>query len=382
MDLQLLKEKSDHYIHLQADCISVKGLRRAAIYDLTRNELILFPIEHMEVLEYITGDKIGKLLKGLKDEEEKEYVLEFIQFLDQNEVIVLIKDPQLFPPLPERWDTSCIIQNAIIDIDQILPDFENIISELNALSCPFVQIRSFSDILTVEVIQQLMQNVKDTSIEGVELIIHYRSDITEADYILLIETQPLISSLTIHSSPENREVTVEFGDRDLAYSIDKSFTYTTQIIDSEMHCGIITQAHLNSPTVSNFFETKLYNGCLNRKIAIDREGNIKNCPSMHTSYGNVSTTRLREVVNRDEFKRVWNIRKDEIEVCKECEFRYACSDCRAYLETPENLYSKPLKCGYNPRTCEWEDWSQNPLKQATMKQYMLSKRNPERISVH
>ena len=29
------------------------------------------------------------------------------------------------------------------------------------------------------------------------------------------------------------------------------------------------------------------------------------------------------------------------------------SDERAYLTEPSNIYSKPLKCGYNPYTGEW-----------------------------
>ena len=31
--------------------------------------------------------------------------------------------------------------------------------------------------------------------------------------------------------------------------------------------------------------------------------------------------------------------------------------------------SKPLKCGYNPYTGEWEEWSQNPIKQKIIKYY-------------
>jgi hypothetical protein len=62
------------------------------------------------------------------------------------------------------------------------------------------------------------------------------------------------------------------------------------------------------------------------------------------------------------FKQVGNIIKDQVEVCKDCEFRYVCTDCRAFLEKPEDIYSKPLKCGYNPFTTIWEDWRQSPLK--------------------
>lgn len=381
MDLNLLTETCDQYIHLHADCIAVKGTTRSAIYDLTRHELVLFPIEHMEVLEYITSDKVGKLLKKL-EVPEKDYVMEFIDFLNQNEMITMVKDPHLFPPISEQWDVPNVIQNAVIDIDKNVPNFRKIISELNDLACPFIQVRAFSDILTINIIEEILLNAKNSSIEGIEFLVKYSSEITEADYTKLIQTQNLISSLTIHSSTADKEVLVPFGDRDLAYSIDKSYTYTTQCIDSEVHCGIITLKHLNAPTVSNFFETKLFNGCLNRKIAVDVNGDIKNCPSMRTVYGNISTHTLVDAVKRNEFKQMWGIHKDQIEVCKGCEFRYACSDCRAYLEKPEDKYSKPLKCGYNPHTQEWEDWSDNPLKQAIMKQYLVPASGDKKISVN
>jgi hypothetical protein len=45
------------------------------------------------------------------------------------------------------------------------------------------------------------------------------------------------------------------------------------------------------------------------------------------------------------------------------------------LENPEDILSKPLKCGYNPYTCEWEDWSTNPLKEKAIKYYNLEKQN-------
>ena len=41
-------------------------------------------------------------------------------------------------------------------------------------------------------------------------------------------------------------------------------------------------------------------------------------------------------------------------------------DCRAYVEDPEDILSKPLKCGFNPYTGEW---STNPLKQKAINFY-------------
>jgi hypothetical protein len=50
-----------------------------------------------------------------------------------------------------------------------------------------------------------------------------------------------------------------------------------------------------------------------------------------------------------------------------------CSDCRAYVENPNDLYSKPLKCGYDPYTTKWEEWSTHPLKQDAINYYGLGK---------
>jgi len=46
--------------------------------------------------------------------------------------------------------------------------------------------------------------------------------------------------------------------------------------------------------------------------------------------------------------------KDHIEVCKDCEYRYACFDCRVKTNDAENLYAKSSDCFYNPYTGIWE----------------------------
>jgi len=83
---------------------------------------------------------------------------------------------------------------------------------------------------------------------------------------------------------------------------------------------------------------------------------------MEKSFGNISSISLKEIISNENFSRLWTINKDEIKVCQDCEFRYVCTDCRAYIENKEDIYSKPLKCGYNPYTCEWSEWSENKLK--------------------
>jgi SPASM domain peptide maturase of grasp-with-spasm system len=99
-------------------------------------------------------------------------------------------------------------------------------------------------------------------------------------------------------------------------------------------------------------ESKLYNNCLNRKLGIDIHGNIKNCTALNKSYGNLKDSNLIEIVSSLEFQKLWLIKKDDIMVCKDCEFRYMCSDCRAFTEN-NDLYGKPKYCRYNPYKMEW-----------------------------
>lgn len=53
---------------------------------------------------------------------------------------------------------------------------------------------------------------------------------------------------------------------------------------------------------------------------------------MKKSFGNVFQTPLETVVSDSDFMKIWKIKKDDIEVCKDCEFRYICSDCHAFTE--------------------------------------------------
>ena len=85
-----------------------------------------------------------------------------------------------------------------------------------------------------------------------------------------------------------------------------------------------------------------------------------------------SRATLKEALEKSGFKDLWSIRKDDVEVCKDCEFRHVCLDCRAFRESPEHIYSKPLKCGYSPYTCKWEVWSESSLKQKAIQYYGLS----------
>jgi radical SAM protein with 4Fe4S-binding SPASM domain len=70
------------------------------------------------------------------------------------------------------------------------------------------------------------------------------------------------------------------------------------------------------------------------------------------SLGNVLDMSLSEIVRnrRKEIKKFWNVTRDTIVPCGDCEYRYSCMDCRAI---EEDVYQTTL-CHYNPHAGEWE----------------------------
>lgn len=75
---------------------------------------------------------------------------------------------------------------------------------------------------------------------------------------------------------------------------------------------------------------------------------------MKQIYGYISTDKLTNIVKSSEFTSIWTTTKDDIIICKDCEFRYICLDCRAFLSDKNNPNSRPLKCKYNPYITKWE----------------------------
>lgn len=160
----------------------------------------------------------------------------------------------------------------------------------------------------------------------------------------IIDLNPRIRHIQIHSVPMN----ITPPD----YALFSKIFFYRYCIKDETNCGNICPQYFNT-NIDLFTESMQFNTCLNRKVSVDRMGLIKNCPSMTKDFGHISINALSEAIHKDSFRTHWKIKKDDITVCKDCEFRHMCTDCRTYLFEPENILSKPLKCGYDPYTASW-----------------------------
>ena len=272
-----------------------------------------------------------------------------------NEKIPIIDTSHVFNETPcineLLVDFAC---NSNIDIQ-----LDSIISFLNNNRIECLQLRFYYSITFDELIL-LAKSLYASNISTIQLILPFDSITCTDNLSLLFNVNNLISTFYLYNFPQNLQ------------SVNENVNFTVYCIEnkilSEKCCGLISPFYFKINR-RLYIEAQQHNTCLNRKISIDVNGEIKNCPSMEKSYGNIKDTTLAEAIEKPGFKDLWDINKDKIHVCKDCEFRYICTDCRAYIENPEDIFSKPLKCGYNPYTAEWEEWSTNPLKQKAIEFY-------------
>lgn len=354
--------KQSNFI-LFADCIPVKGINRSIICDTKNNNYFLIPNGLYDILEIYNGKTIEDI-KNAFEHQYDEIIDEYFIFLIDNKLIFFNSNPSLFPKISTEWNTPSLITNIIIDYDDIIHDFNDLIPQFESLKCSYIQLRFYKNI-NLDYIKKIVETLKNekSRIVSVDFILPYYEnfDLEELNIILLENSR--IHSIILFNSPYHKSYE----------AISQKMGYLMLVkrnIVNEKHCGIINDEYFYS-NIKLFSESQRHNTCLNKKLSIDKNGNIKNCPSMLESFGNIKDTTLEKALNHVNFKKYWNITKEQITVCKDCEFRHICTDCRAYTEEPNNMYSKPLKCGYNPYTNEWSEWSTNPLKQKGIQFYRI-----------
>lgn len=348
---------------LFANCILVKGVNQSTICDLQRNDVRVIPNDLYDLLIENEGKTIDKIKKEYGNKFD-DIIDEYFQFLYENEFVFFSKQVDIFPKLSMEWSDSAIINNCIIDIDENSNyDILNVLKQLEDLHCRHLEIRNFES-PRIKILEDVLKFLKKTesTIQSVEILLPFFNDI-ESWIATIKETYSRVSYIRVYKSPFNKNLAPS-GDHQLHTMFSK------QNYVSELCCGKVNQ-NFFAANMTTFTESINFNSCLNKKLSIDKKGNIKNCPSMQLGFGYVESTKLKSVIANKDFTKVWNISKDKISICKDCEFRHICTDCRAYLENPKDEFSKPLKCGYNPYTNEWSNWSENPLKKEAISFYNL-----------
>ena len=318
------------------NCFISNGYLRSTVIDTHRRCYLFIPRDIVPILEKNTFEfnELSRLYGT------------GVEYLINNDIVfpVDLKFSDLFPEFNTMYDSPSLVEHSIIDICNLsFEHFEFLLKQLDELFCKSLQIRFLKNI-PKDTFYQLMDHVERSSIESVEVVIPF-SEWLHQDHIqyLISNIYNKITVFHIFSASENYSV---------FYRGTRIF-FSKEFCLPSANCGDIN-SKLFTVNVHYFTLSSSYNTCLYKKISVDSKGNIKNCPSCSQSFGNINNTTLEQALNHPEFKKHWNITKDQIDVCKDCEFRHMCTDCRVFIKDPENIYSQPAKCTYNPYIAKWQ----------------------------
>jgi len=344
----------------------VEGATRILLCDTERSENFLVPLMFKRLLANPDGLtlNVAKVTYGYTDVEFDTIV----EFLNKNDLVYFSKMRDFYIPLQTTFDYPSVITNAIIDIghdSRFTPLYAMRLEEIN---CFHFQVR-YLRVVSIDEICELLHILNNKFVKSVELAIPWDNNLTETELVEAVKGFAFLDAIICYGTNDDHQFN--------AGSSNSRIIYFTKQILTLQSCGIVSPSYFTSSIIA-YSESTKHNSCLNRKISIDSNGDIRNCPSMPDSFGNIKNTSLIEAIQKPGFKKYWDINKDKIHVCKDCEFRYICTDCRAYIEDPEDILSKPLKCGYNPYTGEWSEWSTNPLKQKAIEYYGMEELVAER----
>ncbi|MDQ1350053.1 MAG: hypothetical protein QG657_354 [Acidobacteriota bacterium] len=110
----------------------------------------------------------------------------------------------------------------------------------------------------------------------------------------------------------------------------------------------------NQLTHSSYLFNRRFNSCWGRKVAVTADGKIRPCIYSEicaADLNTVSPDRLLEIMNQ-----YWELTKDKVETCKDCELRHICFDCReiARREGGGDLQAPNRHCCYDPYNGTWK----------------------------
>ncbi|MNU93368.1 hypothetical protein D3C71_833100 [compost metagenome] len=326
----MMQSKNTPVLKLYPNVIPVKGYNRSLLVDLQKGEPHFVPNDLIDYLEQIP-------------ETEME---EYEAFIIENELGIVI-DQELgvcLSPLALNDYPDSKINNAILELDEHSSwDIASVLNQLDELGTQFLEVRFLDEASLLKNLSVIQEYTCETTIESVQILLPFNENLKHFLDSKLEERFFRLSTIVVYNASKGFELKTN----------DYNLIFTRQKSVSHENCGNIS---MDSFTVNTqtYVRNRNYNSCLAHKVSVDKDGLIRNCPSLEPTYGYVDSTRFQELVARKEFRSKWKLTKDKLLVCSVCEFRWICNDCRAFtLDNLEN--GKPSKCNYNPFISLWAD---------------------------
>lgn len=168
--------------------------------------------------------------------------------------------------------------------------------------------------------------------------------------VLMQENQHILPQISAYI--ENKGL--RFSGFDTVRTVRHSPQNSHAVTDPEINQQRIMCGPKFTTSDYSFAVNHQWNSCWYGKFSITAQGDIIPCIfARDLLCGNIRMDDWNSI--REKLLSYWRITKDQVEVCQDCEYRYACDDCRPLaMGDGDGLYGKYPRCVYHPDQCKWE----------------------------
>ena len=390
------------YLRLRADVYLVSGARRAALYDF-HGETIhwLTQASHQLLADWLTHGLVPALLRA--DQRtllDRLNACELVELADHPAALPHIHELAR-PPQPEfAWIeitqtcnlecTHCYEESSHRCTRRLsLAEFERVVAELVALGVRRVQLIGGEPLALGSSARAMLEHAAQ-SFDWVE--VYTNGTLIDESWAELFRELGVRVALSIHSydPTEHDKVTtvagshartmrgvrqlerlqvpyrvagIEVRDVDMGVRSDEPFAIRADVIrlTGRARIGQVSEAMFERKAITlDRFRRKLDrdfvriavsgHNCFQSKLYVDSALHVYPCVmERRLSHGSLQDGSLDAILDQQ----LAVMSKDAVEGCRECEFRYACFDCRpdSNGERPD---AKPWYCTYRPREGRWQ----------------------------
>lgn len=274
-------------------------------------------------------------VKGYKRDVEMNLIQKKYNFLDTKELLLNKNESN-----QKLFITPSLITNAIINlnINTFFDEKNKIFENLESLLCKHLVIQ-FDEKMTISNFQSLIESINQYNIHECLIISEYSEDMYTDEFADIALSSNRYNAIIFYNSPFKK-------------NLENLIFYVKEI-------NVISEKKQNEfvPNFNLYLESLNHNSYFNRKLYIGPNGEIKNAPESEEIFGYIQKLKEKNsftnIIESAKFQKFWNINKDLIDVCRECEFRYMCVDNRTPLQREDGGWYHEEECNYNPFIGKW-----------------------------
>jgi len=394
------------YYHLNDFVYIALGYKYSCIYDLLHNKLYQIILDVVQI--------INKAILENEVPKEDEYI---IAYLLEKEILVYKKNPCVqIPDITDVYSYSRTICFAWVEVTNAcnlkcihcynekdnlrkkvlsLEDFKHTVDELCGNGIKKVQLIGGEPFIIDKTVLFQMMDYLSSKVESFELFTNGTLN-TREDLLYIKEHYPnahIATSLHSFIKEDHERVTQTKGSYDLtlanirnAKELQIPIRYVGALmgcikVGDELEFGppsrrdfirlsgnanlnlyddnllkerIITEETFKFENLKERLDIVYNENCFSTHLYIGCDMEVYPCPmERRVSHGNLRRAKLKDLLKPS----ILNFSKDEVEGCKDCEYRYLCIDCRPDSITG-NFYEKPWYCTYNPYEGTWMNFDE------------------------